>query len=96
MKKLHQGQGPGLRYRGRGQLPNKGRQGCAWALGILGVNFLPRHQVLGDKFCLGIRLSAIFDKKCVIFEKSEQKAAYILKDSDFCSLKFMKTCPGRD
>ena len=44
----------------------------------------------GGKFCPGIRILAIFDKKCVIFDK---KVTYLLKISNFGTLKFMKTCP---
>ena len=64
----------------------------------------PRHQVfqgsifaralgLGGKFCPGIRFLAIFDKKCVIFDKRDKKVTYLPKNSNFGTLKFMKTCP---
>ena len=38
----------------------------------------------------GNRFLAIFDKNCVIFDK---KVTYLLKISNFGTLKFMKTCP---
>ena len=43
-------------------------------------------------FCSGIRFLVIFDKKCVIFDKSE-KVTYLLKIFKFGTLKVMKTCP---
>ena len=47
----------------------------ARALGILGVNFCPgiRFCILGGNFCPGNMFSAIFDKKCVISDKSQKE-----------------------
>ena len=57
-----------------GRLPNKGRYGCAGpGIRYFRGQFLPRRKVLGDKFCLGIRFLAIFDKKWVIFDKRVKK-----------------------
>ena len=42
----------------------------ARALDISGVNFCPGTRFC--KFCSGIRFLAIFDQKCVIFDKSEK------------------------
>ena len=42
-------------------------------IGYFWDQFLPGHWVLGGKFCPGIRILAIFDKKCVIFDKRVKK-----------------------
>ena len=55
--------------------------------------FLPGRQVLGGKFCPGIRLLAIFVKKCVIFDKRVKKVICLLKTFNFGTIKVMKTCP---
>ena len=65
----------------------------AWALGISGVNFSPGIRFWEVKFCLGIRFLASFDKKVVIFDKRDKKVTYLPKNSNFGTLKFMKTCP---
>ena len=35
----------------------------------------------------------VVDKKCVIFDKRMTKVTYLLKISNFDTLRFMKTCP---
>ena len=78
---------------GGGRRPNKGRYGCVGpGIRLFRGQFLPGHQDLGGKFCPSIRFLEIFDKKCVIFDKRVKKVTYLLKNSNFGTLRFMQTC----
>ena len=72
----------------------KGTYRCAGpGIRYFSGQFFPGHyKVLGGKFCPGIRFLAIFDKKCLIFDKRVRKVTYLPKNSNFGTLKFMKTC----
>ena len=62
----------------------------ARALGILGVNFCPGIRFWEVNFARTLDFWQFLTKKCVIFDK---KATYLLKISNFGTLKLMKTCP---
>ena len=74
-----------------GGLSTKGRYGCAGpGIRYFRGQFLTGKLVLGGKFCPSIRFLPSFDKKSVIFDR---KVTYLLKISNFGTLRFMKTCP---
>ena len=74
----------------RRRLSKVGTDARARALGILEVNFclgIIRFWEVNFAQALGFWQ---IDKKCVIFDK---KVTYLMKISNFGTLKFMKTCP---
>ena len=60
-------------------------QDATWAESLL------HYRLPGSWEVNFARHSVIFDKKCVIFDKSE-KVIYLLKNFNFETLKVMKTC----
>ena len=79
---------------GGGQLPNKGRYGCAGpGIRFFRGQFLPRIRLWEVNFARALRVWQCFDKKCVIFDKRVKKVTYLLKNPNFGTLKFMKTFP---
>ena len=65
----------------------------AGALGILGVNFCPGFRFWKVNFTRPLGFCQFLTKKCMIFDKRVTKVTYLLKNSHFGTLKFMKTCP---
>ena len=63
----------------------------ARALGILGINFCPGSRFWEINFARALGFLAIFDKKCVIFDKSEKSDLNLKNKFQFGTLKFMKT-----
>ena len=80
--------------RGRGDsLIKVGTDVRAQALGISGVNFCPGIKFCELNFARALCVWQLLTKKCVIFDKRVTKVTYLLKLSNFGTLKFMKTCP---
>ena len=64
----------------------------AQALGISGVNFCLGIRFWEVNFAWALGFWQFFTKKCIIFDKRVKKVTYLLKISNFGTLKFMKTC----
>ena len=64
----------------------------ARALGISGVNFCPGIKFCELNFARALGVWQLLTKKCVIFDKRMTKVTYLLKISNFGTLKFIKTC----
>ena len=62
-------------------------------LGISGVNFCPSIRFCKVNFAQALGFLAIFDQKCVIFDKRVKKVTYLLKIFKFGTPEVMKTCP---
>ena len=78
---------------GGGTLIKVGTDVRARALGISGVNFCPGITFCELNFARALGVWQLFTKKkCVIFNKRVTKVTYLLKMSNFGTLKFMKTC----
>ena len=66
----------------------------AWALGFSGVNFFwDIRSVWEVSFAWALGFWQFLTKKCVIFDKRVKKVTYLLKNSNFGTLRFMNTCP---
>ena len=68
-------------------------QAWAWALGFSGVNVCLGIRFWEVHFAWALGFWQFLTKKCVIFDERVKKVTYLLKNSNFGTLKFMKTCP---
>ena len=60
----------------------------AQALGISGVNFCPCIRFCELNFVWALGFRQLLTKKCAIFDRKVTKVTYLLKISNFCTLKF--------
>ena len=79
---------------GRGELPNKGRYGCAGpGIRYFRGQFSPVIRFCELNFVRALGFWQLLTKNCVIFDKRVTKVTYLLKISNFGTLKFMKSLP---
>ena len=85
----------GLNSRGGGGYPliKVGTDVRVRALGFAGVNFCSGIRLWKVNFAQALGFSPFLTKKCAIFYERVKKVTYLLKNSNFGTLRFMKTCP---
>ena len=76
------------------RLANKGRYGYEGpGIRYLRGQFFPGIKFWEVNFARALGFWQFLTKKCAILDKSVKKVTYLLKNSNFGTLKVMKTCP---